>query len=177
MRQRVKQFFNAFTAKISQEDMDFIAKFLNTKEAILFWGMNLPDQRHALNVAYTAVNIAADKSDSDIDKKTLYKAAILHDVGRTKDDLSTIDKVIAVLFDKYAPSKARQWGRFGRGGKLDNLRHAIFIYYNHPVISAALLKECGVSDKIIDLVSKHHLPETPNDSLELNILRQADKLN
>jgi putative nucleotidyltransferase with HDIG domain len=175
MRQRGKQFFNALRAKISKEDMDFIATHLNTKEAILFWGMNLPDQQHALKVVYTAITIAIGRQD--IDKETLYKAALLHDVGRVKGDLSTIDKVIAVLANKFAPAQARKWGRFGRGGKLANLKHALFVFYNHPLLGAALLKEVGVSDKVIDLVAQHHLAETTEDTPELNILRQADKLN
>jgi putative nucleotidyltransferase with HDIG domain len=175
MRQRVKQLLSAFSAKISPEDMDFIATHLNTKEAILFWGMNLPDQRHALNVAYTAITIATGRRD--IDKDTLYKAALLHDVGRAKGDLSTIDKIITVLLHKYVPTQAHKWARLGRGSKLSNLRHALYIFYHHPQKSAALLNSIGVSPQVIDLVAKHHLEESPEDTPELNILRQADKLN
>jgi len=172
---RVEQFLTAIMAKISTEDMDFIARHLNVKEALLFWKMSLPDQRHALNVTYTAVAIATGRSD--IDKSALFKAALLHDVGRARGDLSIIDKVITVFLDKYNSDKARDWSRFGRGGKLDNIRHALFIYYNHPAIGAALLKECGACDKVINLVQSHHLDEVPGDPLELIILRQADSLN
>jgi putative nucleotidyltransferase with HDIG domain len=175
MIQRVKQFFAALTAKISPEDTEFIARHLKVEEAVLFWGMNISDQRHALNVAYTAIDIASGRAD--IDKTALFKAALLHDVGRTKGDLSIIDKVIAVLLDKYAPLKAHEWGRFGRGGKLDNIRHALFIYYNHPAISASLLKDLDVCDKVVNLVLRHHFEEVPGDPPELNILRKADNLN
>lgn len=175
MLQRVKQFLSAITARISKDDAAFVRQELTAAEQVLFWRMNLPDQRHALNVAYTASKMT--QSWPQADSKLLLTAALLHDVGKVKGDVSTWDKIIAVLAAGIAPNWAQRWGRLGRGSKLDNLRHAFYIYFNHAFRSAELLRTAGTDQRVIDIVSKHHKAPTNSDSLELVLLRQADDLN
>ncbi|SMC47686.1 HDIG domain-containing protein [Sporomusa malonica] len=163
------------TARITGQDRKFVARYLDAEQAMLFWQMNLPDQRHALNVAYTALELTA--GDCTIDQKLLMKCALLHDVGKVKGDVSTVDKIITVILDKFAPCWARQWGRVGRGGKVANLRHAIYIYYNHAARGAAMLREIGVPELMAEIVSRHHAAPTSGEPAELQILRTADSLN
>jgi putative nucleotidyltransferase with HDIG domain len=175
LSKRVKQVIAALTARITKQDRAFVARYLVPAEAGLFWQMNLPDQRHALNVAYTARDLAA--REANVNQELLIRCALLHDVGKIKGDVSTADKIITVILDKIAPAWVRRWGRSGRGGKVANLRHAVYIYYHHAARGAAMLQAAGVAEEITAIVARHH--ETPADGEppELRLLREADNLN
>lgn len=174
MLNRIKQVFSALTAQITTDDRAFVEANLSKQEQQLFWQMNLPDQRHALNVAYTSLDLARNKT---LDLTVLIKSALLHDVGKVKGDVSTLDKIITVMAHKLAPRWAKGWGRLGRGTKVDNLRHAFYTYFKHPELSAAALKRIGSNSQIIDIVSKHHKAPEKSDPPELTILKAADDMH
>lgn len=174
--QRVKQVLSAIWAKITPQDETFVAKHLNQSECKLFWQMSLPDQRHSLNVAYTVLELADELAESD--QPVLIKAALLHDVGRKQGDVSTPDKIIAVISRAVFGRKVTQkWGRQGRGSFFHNLRHAFYVSANHPEIGAELLRSAGTEEQVVNLVRFHHHPAGCADSQELNLLRRADDLN
>lgn len=175
MLNRVKQVLSAVTAKITEVDKNFVDCHLNKQERKLFWRMNLPDQRHALNVAYTAIQMASNQPF--VNSQILIKSALLHDVGKVKGDVSTIDKILTVIAHKFAGKWVKRWGRLGKGNKLTNLRHAVYIYFQHPMRSAEFLIDIGEDPLIVDIVSRHHKAPAENDPPELNILRKADSLN
>ena len=175
MMNRVKQVIAAVTAKITFDDQLFINRYLTTTEQILFWGMNPPDQRHVLNVAYTALKLA--KEHSTIDSNLLVKCALLHDIGRIKGDMSTMDKIMTVIGYRFAPRWAQRWGRPGRGNRVRNIRHAFYIYFHHAQRSGALLKKIGACPRLIEIVTKHHETPGEDDPLELILLRKADDLH
>jgi len=175
LNKRVKQAVAALTARIDESDKGFVDKYLNKAQAALFWQMNLPDQRHALNVAYTARKLAADQAD--VDQQLLIKCALLHDVGKVKGDVSTADKIITVILDTFAAQWAKSWGKMGRGGKIDNLRHAVYIYYNHAARGAAMLRAAGLPQELIEIVARHHEAPVVGEPPELTLLKMADSLN
>ena len=175
MFKRVKQVVAAVTAEITPEDRLFVNRYLNMKEQTLFWGMNLPDQRHVLNVAYTALQLA--EKQENVDKRLLVTCALLHDVGKIKGDVSTLDKIMTVIGHKVSPQWAKRWGKLGRGNKLHNLRHAFYIYFHHAQRSATMLQKIGVIPQVVDIVAKHHKTPADHDPLELVILQKADDLN
>lgn len=175
MLNRVKQVFAALTAKITDNDRSFIAEQLNQQEQILFWGMNLPDQRHSINVAYTAIKLAMGQPR--INSAVLIKTALLHDVGKVKGDVSTVDKIITVIAHKLNGKWAEQWGRLGKGNKLKNLRHAFYTYFHHPQRSALLLTAINEDPLVVEIVSRHHKAPAETDPPELCILRRADNMH
>ncbi|WP_378954092.1 HD domain-containing protein [Pelosinus sp. sgz500959] len=175
MVKRVKQVIAALTAKITHDDRLFVNRYLTSSEQILFWGMNLPDQRHVLNVAYTALRLA--KAHKNIDINLLVRCALLHDVGKIKGDVSTMDKIITVIGHRFAPRWSKKWGRLGRGNRLMNIRHAFYIYFYHAHRSSTMLKAIGASPKVIELVAKHHETPAEHDPLELMLLRKSDDLH
>lgn len=178
MLKRLKQVYSALRAAISEKDYLFVAHHLSQAEAHLFWAMSRPDQNHALNVAYTVQELIKTRSDSDkIDKSLLLKAALLHDVGRVHGDMSTFDKSLAVALYTTCPVYAQKWAAWGRGNRLQNLRHALYIYYHHASMSAQKLRRIGAEEQLIQLVAAHHRQKQKNDPLELDLLRQADDLN
>ncbi|MDU4961575.1 MAG: HD domain-containing protein [Sporomusaceae bacterium] len=173
---RVHQVLSAVLASISPQDRVFIASRLTWAEADLFYKMSIPDQRHCLNVAYTAARLADAAGAGQ--RRLLLKAALLHDVGRRRGDVSTADKIAAVLGRAvFGAARLRQWGRPGRGGVWQNLRHALFVSARHPELGANLLQAAGTEPDVIELVLRHHQPPAPEDSTELQLLRQADDLN
>ena len=175
MINRVKQLFSALTASISTADKEFVARHLTAEEQSLFWQMNLPDQRHALNVTYSAQSMA--KELFEIDQTVLLKCALLHDIGKVRGDVSTIDKVITVLAHSCCKSWAERWGRLGRGSRLQNLRHAFFIYFRHGERSAEFLTNIHADQRIVEIVRQHHKAPADNDPPELTVLRKADNLH
>jgi putative nucleotidyltransferase with HDIG domain len=174
MLKRINQVISALTARLYEADIDFIEKHLNQREQTLFWAMNLPDQRHSLNVAYTSMVLA--QKIAYVDEKNLIKASLLHDVGKVHGDVSTFDKIVTVIAYKFAPIWSEKWAKFGKGNRLDNLRHAFYIYFNHAERSKEKLIAIGL-DELADIVSKHHKAPASDDQLELTILRKADDVN
>lgn len=173
---RVKQFWAAITARVTQEDATWVNQHLSEEEARLFFRMNLPDQQHTIRVARTAMELAKAQTGA-VDCTLLLKAGLLHDVGKIKGDVSTMDKVLTVLGHKFAPHMMRSWGREGRGTKIDNLRHACYVYFHHPQRGADFLRQIGEKEDLIELVAHHHDHEQAEDTLMLRLLRRADELH
>lgn len=173
---RVKQFWAAITAHVTEEEADWVNRSLSKEEAKLFWRMNLPDRQHAIRVARTAMQLA-DETAEAIDRELLLRAGLLHDVGKAKGDVSTMDKVLTVLGHKFASRMMMSWGREGRGSRIDNLRHACYVYYHHPQRGADFLRQIGEEERLIELVLAHHTPMRSGDSPMLNLLRRADEMH
>ncbi len=180
MIQRVIQFWRAVNASLNDEDYVFIRQYLNKREQRLFFNMNLFDQRHVLNVAYTAEKLCRQTDiHVAVNRKLLLRACLLHDIARTKDVICLWDKVICVLLAHFFPHSAEKYcmtHRFNNMSFWQKRRYALYIYYHHAQIGAALLSQMGL-DEIASIVARHHSPRQIDDSEELNILRQADSLN
>lgn len=173
---RVKQVLSAIRAEVKSQDEAFIAKHLTQSERELFQQMSLPDQRHCLNVAYTVTELAGGLRE--LNQTVLIKAALLHDVGRRRGDCSTSDKIMAVICRAvFGSGFTEKWGKQGRGGVLQNVRHAFYVSARHSEIGAELLRQAGTEEQVINLVRYHHHPASLADSKELSLLRQADDLN
>ncbi len=169
----MKQVAAALTASLTAADRAFVAGNLTPDEQRLFFAMNLPDQYHALQVARTALSLATGRGD--VDRELLLKGALLHDVGKVKGDVSTFDKVAAVVAHRFAPGRAAGWGRPGRGGKVANLRHALHVYFHHPERGAALLTAIGGDERLAGIIARHHQPPAAGEPPELTLLREADE--
>ena len=94
---RVRQFMTAMGARLTEEDMAFARHWLTPEQRKLFFSMSVPDQYHALHVAYTARALAEETAEA-VDEALLTRCALLHDVGRRRGDLGTFWKSFAVLF-------------------------------------------------------------------------------
>lgn len=183
MWQRIIQFWRAINAKIKFEDKVFIEKYLNEQEQNLFFAMRIYDQRHVVNVAYTANEIINKECILDINKNLLIRACLLHDVGRTAQDICLFDKIINVLLAKFLPQKSKQWSENAQ--KLQGIsprsfwqkrKFAVFIYYNHAQLGAEKLEKIGLVE-IANIIRYHHSLFNDNMKKELQILCRADSLN
>lgn len=170
---RVKQFWTAVTAQVSPQDRAFVAAQLSPREQALFWRMGLPEQRHALNVAHSALRMA---DGAFVRREVLLRCCLLHDVGKRRGDLPVWLKVLTVLLDGIAPRCARRWARADAHGFLSRPRRALYVYYHHAARGAADLREIGLAE-IAQIVARHHEAPVEGDPPELEILRQADALH
>ena len=50
------------------------------------------------------------------------------------------------------------------------------VYFHHPKIGAALLRDIGLS-KEAAIIERHHEAEQAEDAIELRLLRLADEAN
>lgn len=183
MIKRIRQFWRAIKAKLTVEDKVFIDKYLNDEEQKLFFAMRVYDQRHVLNVAYTAQKIIEQKQYENIDYNLLIRACLLHDIGRTAKDICLMDKVTSVLLGKFLPQKSKQWANRAEKLKLNKSksfwqkrRYALYIYYNHARLGAEKLNELGFND-IAEIIRYHHEKVDCKVCSELQILCLADSLN
>ena len=175
MRKRVKQFLRALGARITPADRLFIDEYLSLGEQELFYGMSVQDQFHCRRVAQDIIRLAEARSDTET--RFLIRCALLHDVGRRWGDVSTWDKIAAVLLHYFLPGQTRRWARAGRGSRLDNLRHALHVSACHPQRGVALLRQIGVEAELLRVIGAHHEPPSKKDPPALVLLRQADDLN
>lgn len=163
---RVKQFIRAITAKINEDDIKFINKYLTKDERNLFLKLKIYDQKHSINVAKSIEEyLLKGKEKINIDKKELIKAGLLHDIGKLKKSLNPVEKSILVVLNKVT-----------KGGlkKLDNIA-SINIYYNHGLEGYKILKKNNYSKEFLILVKDHHNYKIKNRSIE--ILRECDDNN
>ncbi len=169
---RVRQFVRAMTAHIIEEDRAYVASVLPQNALPLFYAMHRADQRHALNVARTAMELVDAlelQERMQVDRALLERSALLHDVGRRKGDLDILGKVLCVLLVHFFPERSRRWAEDGTSAMLH-------VYYHHPQIGAELLRGIGLFEEA-DIIERHHEPAKLDDSIELRLLREADEAN
>lgn len=182
MFNRVKQFVRAIMAvPPSDDEMAEIEKMIPESAVDKFLQLTVADQRHSLNVMYTAEKLAS-QHDCHVDASLLQRCALLHDIGRGSD-MTTMKKTLSVLMDKFLHAWSvergdRQHGIFGE---------MLYRYYHHGEISAKMLRAIGMTREA-DIVELHHVSVdklhqmAANDnkvaaSKELEILILADSLN
>lgn len=175
MRKRIKQFAQALRARITPADRTFIGEYLTHREQELFYGMSVQDQFHCRRTAIDILRLAAGRTD--VDPRFLVRCALLHDVGRRWGDVSTWDKVFAVMLHYFIPGQSRRWAKEGQGSILDNLRNALHVSYYHPLRGGSMLQGIGTEPELMEIVISHHQPAAPDDPVALLLLRQADDLN
>lgn len=173
MMQRIRQFIKAIHASINDADDRFLKAWLSEPEQSLFFQMSLPEQRHALDVAYTVQQL---ERKTAVNKNILIRCALLHDVGKVRGDISTMAKVFAVLVDGFCPERARRWARAAKSGRGHDLRHALYVYFHHAELGREKLLALGLTE-LAEIVAKHHEAPAEDDPPELLLLRQADELN
>lgn len=175
MFRRVRQVRAALCARITPNDEVYIAEHLSSRAQQLFWRMAVADQYHALQVAKTALRLA--ERQQGVERELLRTAALLHDVGKLRGDISTLDKIITVLVYALSPRTGRMLARPGRGGKIANLRHAFYIYGHHARRGAKLAAQAGVAAPVVEWIRRHHRNLTADDPPELRLLQAADNEN
>lgn len=171
---RIRQFYSALTSKITPQDEIFLANSLNPKEYFLFNTMDIPTQRHCLNVASSCVTLSGNYPA--LNKNVLIKAALLHDCGKRAGEVKTWHRVLIVTTYAFLPALARKLVHLGFKGKGGSLARAFYIQAHHAERGAKILKNAGLEPTVVDLVLRHH-QQVQFPTLELAILQRADNTN
>lgn len=166
---RIQQFVKAITAKITEEDLSLINKYLNHNEIELFNKLPIYDRKHSINVAkdiMREVNKESfNKNNKDFNYETLIKAALLHDIGKSYKKLNPIDKSVLVLLNKFTKGKLKNYSNFKK----------IHVYYNHGEEGYKLLKHKNYSDKFLGVIRDHHKGDISCDYTK--IIKEYDDKN
>lgn len=156
--QRLKQFYSALTASVTESDLAFIQKNLSKQEQALFFQMDVVDQRHALDVAGYAYQAATARGLGS-KRKVLVKAALLHDIGKVRGELTLLTRLAFVLCPALvAKYRKKAW---------KSLKE-------HASRGAHMAETFGVEKEVVDLIREHHNQEASSESLE--VLQEADAL-
>lgn len=169
MIKRIKQFFAALFAKLTNEDEKYIRSLLNAEEYCLFDEMSTGDRYHSLKVS----RLLGELSPPDCDEKFLRRLGLLHDIGRDGKSVGTLGKVFFVLVRAFLPSlldKARE------DKTKNDILHLLYVCKEHPKLSEKKLRNIG-DDKEASIIAKHHEREREDDEIELKLLRIADEAN
>jgi hypothetical protein len=169
IRYRVKQFFRALTARVSDEEVRRATRVLTPAAQVLFRRQATQDQRHALDVYHTLRQAGHTNSH-------LLAAALLHDAGKAATWLSAVHRSIIVLLGRFAPTLLARLRR----GEPDGWSRPFVIHARHSEIGARWAEEAGCSPLAVDLIRKHE--EGPTDGLTekdrlLAALQAADDAN
>lgn len=170
--QRAKQFWHAIVSTLGPEEIEFVQKSLTKQEQSLFFAMDRPTQTHCFRVAQTCLELSANHKN--LDQVLLLKTALLHDIGKPANCITTLDKVLIVLINAFIPSL---FGKIVNSSRCGRFIKACQTHINHPAKGAELAARAHLPKQLISLIENHHKPPHIEDTPELVILRKADELN
>ena len=144
---RVKQLWWAVTARpLSAESEATVKSVLNSAELTLFRQFSHGDQQHGLRVLQNL-------SNSDRQSLPLAKAALIHDVGKTRLTLTVLDRCLIVLASRVVPARARDWGRDPAAQQ--RYKRAFVIREWHAAWGAEMAEAVGSDQLTCDLIRRH----------------------
>lgn len=141
---RAWQFLQSMKRPPTVEEWKKIAAILTSPELALFQKLPVPDQNHSLRVLE---NLEA-KGETDPD---LLKAALLHDIGKTRHPLSRWERVFSVLLEGFFPDTAAAWGQKDPRG----IQRPLVVVHQHPIWGAELAQQAGSSQRVVWLIRYH----------------------
>ena len=165
---RVKQFYINATDLMTNKDYEYVKRNLNNEEYDLFKKILKSEQKHSVRIAkeieYKIENNLVDDVDIIQSKNLLIKAALLHDVGKSRQKVNIIEKSIIVILNKLTK------------GNLKNFKKSkkVQCYYNHSEYSYVLLKYIIKDDLILNIIRNHH---KNTDNKFTNFFKQIDDNN
>lgn len=180
MLYRVKQVVWAINSNFKKIDYNYIDKYLDKDEVLLFDKLKHSEKYHCIRVCEDCLRINSAKK-LKMDRVTLGKVALLHDIGKSDYSLDLITKSLLVILHKITKGKLR---------KLSNFK-SIDVYYNHGVKGKNILLEeqskDGMNNKyskeFLNAIENHHKYikvnslESLNNNILLRILIEADNMN
>jgi hypothetical protein len=158
---RVRQFLAALRARVSDDEMAVLQRYLASSQRDLFRAMSPIDQRHCLDV----FNVLLRQGHTDPD---LLRAALLHDVG--KRGIRLWHRVAGVLLEAFWPTLLEKLAV----NRPQSWLYGFYIYQYHADLSAELAERSGCSPSIVELIRGHH---TPSENEQAKALWEADRLS
>jgi hypothetical protein len=170
---RVRQGLQNLSARVEPESVGLANEYLSPAERQLFARMEPADQRHSVGVLRSLLSMG-------IEDATLLKAALLHDVGKSRCRIGVVHRTVAVLLTAiFGELPSFAWQRN------TGFWMPFYVLENHPRIGAVMLARAGSEERVWRLTELHQLePELVgrvNDNewvrWALALLRKADNKN
>ncbi|GIK57241.1 MAG: HD domain-containing protein [Chloroflexi bacterium] len=168
MRYRLWQFWQIVRAKpLTTAAWAEVTAVLTPAELQLFRRFPVNDQWHSVRVLRLV-------QASGSTEPALWKAALLHDVGKTQVRLTVWDRVVIVVGGMLWPGKSAVWGK----GDARGWQRPFVAKAQHPAWGAAMAETAGCDSLTVTLIRRHQ--DNPANITEpelkelLRILQWAD---
>jgi hypothetical protein len=168
---RLQQFWRNLTAgPLTLEARAEIAALLSPPEMDLFERYSVADQWHS----YRVLRMLREADHADT---MLLRAALLHDIGKSRVPLSLWDRTLIVAAEAIVPGRSRSWGdEVGSGWK-----RPFAVRTHHPAWGAEMAAGAGSEAMVVELI-RRHAEDGPWDNREpveayLAALQWADDQN
>ncbi|MEM8862433.1 MAG: HD domain-containing protein [Chloroflexota bacterium] len=171
---RVKQVIWALTARpLNQSDIALLDEVLTPEERKLFLQFTDNDQNHSIRV----VRVICQQPEPNL---SLQKAALLHDIGKTKiGRLSVIDRSIAVAVKVLLPGRSKKWGELELS-EAKRYQFPSIVRAQHAAWGAEMAQAAGSDQLTVDLIRRHQdkLREiVSEEDCLLTVLQAADDVS
>jgi hypothetical protein len=166
---RVNQFWRSLFSTDQVVQAEFL-HILSPAQGALFQRMQPSEQAHALSVL-------KHLQDNGEDNPDLLVAAILHDIGKINQPLSTFGRILIVLGNHFFPQAVQRWGK----GAPTGWRRPFVVATQHAAWGADLASTTGASPMTVNLIRRHqdslHCDPGSLEDRLLVALRSADDSN
>ncbi len=169
---QISKFLKSLSINFSKNEIEFVRKYLNAQEQILFYRMPLADQKHAIEVSQVLENRA--KSEKKLDVAQLIKAGLLHDLGKCFYPFTLKDRVIGSLLKQFLPPAYENLSIKGEKQTRKGLARMLYVHKHHPKLGADLARETGMSEECCIMIENHQDQSYENPSPELQLLWAVD---
>ena len=165
---RVRQFWRTLSIKKDQQRFEHAMALLTPEQGSLFTRLQPDEQNHALEMFRRLLEQGENHPD-------LLVAALLHDVGKLRYRMSSLERVMVVILTALMPQQARRYGEFPSAGwdGLPGWRKAFIVAQHHAEWGAEMAQNSGVSHLTENLIRAHHHPLLQNaDTIETSLLHK-----
>ncbi len=166
---RVQQLYRSIFQGPPRDEDAIVQPYLTPELNTLFFQMSGADRAHSIRV----LSKLQDNGERDPD---LLAAALLHDVGKCRSPINSIERTLAVLAERWIPSRVDAWSQ----GEPHGWRKPFVVSRQHPSWGANMVREAGGSATLAKLILAHQSAvgtgDPRTDDLLLK-LQQADATN
>ena len=144
---RLKQLWQALTARITAEEIALVRHVLPNYEQSLFERMPRRDRRHCLDVYHTLVQ-------GQITDPLILRAALFHDTGKVDRQGRPVPLLWyggLVIFKRLWPHAYALLAASPRG-----VRRYFYYYAHHGPLGAELAQEAGSPPEIVEILRHYH---------------------
>lgn len=142
---RLQQFWRNLTAgPLTLEARSEIEALLSPSELALFEQYSLADQWHS----YRVLRMLCEAGHTQPD---LLRAALLHDIGKSRVRLSLVDRTLIVAAEVIAPDTVKAWGQ----EMSDGWKRPFAVRAHHPAWGAEMAAAAGSTPGVVELIRRH----------------------
>jgi hypothetical protein len=164
---RLWQTFQFIFGWLKPIDDALAREYLTQAEFHLYMRMSRSERQHHLRVLQDLLSNGHTHS-------ALLKAALLHDVGKTRFTFGLPQRIVVVVVKKLMPQRFQKWG----SGDPAGWKRSFVISMQHPQWSAEMAAAVNVPALAVELIRRHQspLPDAPQSEADhlLLLLQAAD---